>query len=161
MQSMNGVSGQPIDAMDTLGLLHGLRFIDSFFPSGGYAFSSGLEAAVQQGAVRDAEDFREYVEEMLRARGLGLEGRRCVVSGSGNVAIFAIEKLEQLGAKVVACSDSDGYVVHEAGIDLALVKRIKLVDRRRIETYVEHHRDARFIKGGSIWDVPCAVALLS
>lgn len=67
MQSMNGVSGQPIDAMDTLGLLHGLRFIDSFFPSGGYAFSYGLEAAVQQGAVRDAEDFREYVEEMLRA----------------------------------------------------------------------------------------------
>ncbi len=100
-----------------------------------------------------------FVEEMLRARGLALEGRRCVVSGSGNVAIFAIEKLEQLGAKVVACSDSDGYIVHEAGIDLALVKRIKLEDRRRIETYTAHHRDARFIKGGAIWDVPCELAL--
>lgn len=72
--------------MDTLNLLHGLRFIDSFFPSGGYAYSSGLEAAVQEGAVRDAEEFREYVESLLRA---GVATREAVAV---SVACEAIRK---------------------------------------------------------------------
>src|SRR5690606_24490409 len=90
-----------------------------------------------------------------------LEGKTCVVSGSGNVAIYTMEKLHQLGAKVVACSDSDGVVIHEKGIDLALVKRLKEVERRRIADYAAVHKDARYIAGGNIWEVPCQVAMPS
>ncbi|HET8717723.1 MAG TPA: NADP-specific glutamate dehydrogenase [Nocardioidaceae bacterium] len=101
-----------------------------------------------------------FVDEMLRDRGKSLDGKRVVVSGSGNVAIYAIEKVHQLGGTVVACSDSGGYVVHEAGIDLDLVKELKEVRRERISAYTERHRDARYVDdGGSIWDVPCDVAL--
>ena len=78
-----------------------------------------------------------FVQEMLRARGdSGFEGKTCVVSGSGNVAIYTIEKIHQFGGKVVACSDSNGYVYDEKGIDLALVKQLKEVERRRIRDYV-------------------------
>jgi glutamate dehydrogenase (NADP+) len=100
-----------------------------------------------------------FVDEMLRARGTSLEGRTCVVSGSGNVAIYAIEKAQQLGAIVVACSDSDGYVVDEAGIELELLKDIKNGHRGRVNDYAEQRAGARFIPGGSIWEVPCAIAL--
>jgi len=100
-----------------------------------------------------------FVREMLEVRGDSLEGKTCVVSGSGNVAIYAMEKLLQLGAKVVACSDSNGVVVHEKGIDLELVKQLKEVERRRISAYADLHSDARYLPGGNIWEVPCQVAI--
>ena len=102
-----------------------------------------------------------FVREMLKARKDGLEGKTCIVSGSGNVAIYTMEKLVDLGAKVVACSDSHGFVYHEKGIDLELVKRIKEVERRRIADYVRHHKDAKYVAGGNIWEIPCQVAMPS
>jgi len=100
-----------------------------------------------------------FVDEMLKAKGDSFEGKRVVVSGSGNVAIYAIEKLHQLGARVIACSDSSGYVVDESGIDLELLKEIKNERRGRIGDYADRRASASFIAGGSIWDVPCDVAL--
>jgi glutamate dehydrogenase (NADP+) len=100
-----------------------------------------------------------FVQEMLAARDTGLDGRRTVVSGSGNVAIYAIEKVHQLGGHVVACSDSSGYVVDEQGIDVELLKEVKEVERGRVEDYAARRGGARFIPDGSIWDVPCEVAL--
>jgi len=102
-----------------------------------------------------------FVREMLKVRNDSLEGKSCVVSGSGNVAIYTIEKLNQLGAKVIACSDSNGVIVHEKGIDLDLVKRLKEVERRRIADYATRHKDAKYIVGGNIWDIPCQVAMPS
>lgn len=100
-----------------------------------------------------------FLEQMLVTRGRVLEGMTAVVSGSGNVAIFAIEKLQQLGAKVIACSDSTGYVHDPAGIDLDLLKSIKLDRRGRISEYTDDKVSARLVTGGSIWDVPCEIAL--
>ena len=100
-----------------------------------------------------------FVEEMLKVRGNDLIGKTCVVSGSGNVAIYAIEKLQALGAKVVACSDSDGVIYHAGGIHLSTVKQIKEIERRRIRAYADIHADAKYFQGGSIWDIPCQVAL--
>jgi glutamate dehydrogenase (NADP+) len=102
-----------------------------------------------------------FVDEMLRARRQGFEGKTCVVSGSGNVAIYTIEKVRQLGGKVVACSDSDGVIYHARGIDLATVKRLKEVERRRIGDYAREHRDAEYLPGGDIWAIPCDVAMPS
>jgi len=102
-----------------------------------------------------------FVREMLKVRKDTLEGKSCVVSGSGNVAIYTIEKLNQLGAKVVACSDSNGVIVHEKGIDLDLVKKLKEVERRRISDYTTYHKDAKYLVGGNIWDIPCQVAMPS
>jgi glutamate dehydrogenase (NADP+) len=102
-----------------------------------------------------------FVREMLKARKNSLEGKTCIVSGSGNVAIYTIEKLNQLGAKVIACSDSNGIIVHEKGIDLALVKTLKEVERRRIADYASYHKDAKYIAGGNIWEVPCEIAFPS
>jgi glutamate dehydrogenase (NADP+) len=102
-----------------------------------------------------------FVAEMLRARGDSLEGKTCVVSGSGNVAIYTIEKIHQLGGKVVACSDSNGYIYAEDGINLELVQQIKEVERSRINTYVEREKKARYVAGGNIWDIPCQVAMPS
>jgi len=102
-----------------------------------------------------------FVQEMLKVKGDSLEGKTCVVSGSGNVAIYTIEKIHQLGGKVIACSDSDGVIVDEQGIDLALLKQLKEVERRRISDYEKHHKHARYIADGNIWDVPCQVAMPS
>ena len=103
-----------------------------------------------------------FVDAMLRTRGDGLDGRRVVVSGSGNVAIHGMEKVRSFGATVVACSDSDGHVVDEDGIDLDLVKEIKLERGGRISEYAEAKGGpARFVGDGSIWDVPCDVAMPS
>ncbi|USQ82152.1 NADP-specific glutamate dehydrogenase [Ornithinimicrobium faecis] len=99
-----------------------------------------------------------FVEEMLRTKGSSFDGQRVVVSGSGNVATYAIDKVHQLGGKVIACSDSSGYVVDEKGIDVALLKDVKEVRRERIKAYAEE-RGAQYVEGGSIWDVPCSVAL--
>ncbi len=100
-----------------------------------------------------------FTQEMLAARGESLEGKRVVVSGSGNVATYAIEKAIELGANVVACSDSSGIIVHESGLNVATIKRLKEVERRRIAHYVDEHKDATYTAGGSVWDVPCDVAL--
>ncbi len=100
-----------------------------------------------------------FVDEMLKAKGESLEGKTCVVSGSGNVAIYAIEKLQMLGAKVVACSDSDSVVFHPDGLDLATLSRLKEVERRRLRHYAEEFPQAQCLKAGSLWTIPCDVAL--
>jgi glutamate dehydrogenase (NADP+) len=100
-----------------------------------------------------------FTHEMLKARGDSLEGKTVVVSGSGNVAIYAIDKCHELGAKVIACSDSQGMIVDENGINLQTLKRIKEVERRRISAYTEFHKDAKYVEDGNIWSVPCDVAL--
>jgi glutamate dehydrogenase (NADP+) len=100
-----------------------------------------------------------FVRELLKARGQSFEGKKCVVSGAGNVSIYTIEKVQQLGGKVVACSDSGGYIYDEQGIDLNCVKEIKEVKRGRIAEYAKANPRCRYITGGSIWDVPCDVAL--
>ncbi|MFI9570953.1 NADP-specific glutamate dehydrogenase [Microbispora rosea] len=103
-----------------------------------------------------------FVEEMLKARGTSFDGKRTVVSGSGNVAIYAIEKVNELGGVVVACSDSSGYVVDEKGIDLDLLKQVKEVERRRLSAYAERRgAEATYVSGRSVWEVPCEVALPS
>ncbi len=99
-----------------------------------------------------------FAEEMLLRTGEGIEGRRAVISGSGNVAIYAIEKVAQLGGTAVTASDSSGYVVDERGIDVELLKQIKEVERGRISEYAERREGARFISGGSVWDVPAELA---
>jgi glutamate dehydrogenase (NADP+) len=100
-----------------------------------------------------------FVEEMLKARGQSLEGKTCVVSGAGNVAIYAIQKLQQLGAKVVACSDSESAVYDPAGIDLQLLSQLKEVERKRLRHYVEQRPSAKCVEGGKVWNIPCQVAL--
>jgi glutamate dehydrogenase (NADP+) len=102
-----------------------------------------------------------FVREMLKVRKDTVEGKTCVVSGSGNVAIYTIEKLHELGAKVVACSDSNGVILHKKGIDLELLKRLKEVERRRVADYAQHHKDAEYIPGGNIWEIPCQIAMPS
>jgi glutamate dehydrogenase (NADP+) len=102
-----------------------------------------------------------FVQEMLKVRGSSFDGRTVVVSGAGNVAIYTIEKVEQLGGRVVACSDSSGYVVDEAGIDLDALKQVKEVERLRIKEYAQRLPRAKYVEGGSIWDVPCEVAMPS
>ena len=105
-----------------------------------------------------------FVESMLKTRGTDFDGKRVVVSGSGNVATYTIEKVQEFGGRVLACSDSSGYVVDENGIDLELLKEIKDVRRQRISEYARRKGDGvHFIPAGkgSIWDVPCEVAMPS
>lgn len=101
-----------------------------------------------------------FVERMLKDLNLSFKGQRVVVSGSGNVAIYAIEKAQALGAKVIACSDSAGYIVDEAGIAVELVKQIKEVKRGRIKEYLDVVKTATYTEGcQGIWSVPCTIAL--
>ncbi|MFC0306499.1 NADP-specific glutamate dehydrogenase [Rhizorhabdus histidinilytica] len=101
-----------------------------------------------------------FVQRMLATKDQAFDGKRVVVSGSGNVAIYAIEKVRQFGGKVVACSDSNGYVLDEDGIDLDLLKEIKEVRRERLSEYARAAgARAHYIENGSIWDVPCDIAL--
>ncbi len=103
-----------------------------------------------------------FVERMLATKRTDFAGKRAVVSGSGNVAIYTMEKVMAFGAKVVACSDSTGYVVDENGIDLALVKEIKEVRRERISQYAQlKGAGVHYIENASIWDVPCDIAMPS
>ncbi|MDR2090623.1 MAG: NADP-specific glutamate dehydrogenase [Clostridiales bacterium] len=100
------------------------------------------------------------LEEYLKTVGEDLQGKRLTVSGSGNVALYAHEKAAQLGAKVVAMSDSNGYIYDEKGIDLPTVKRLKEAERKRISEYVKFHKTAKYVEGcGGIWDVKCDYAL--
>lgn len=101
-----------------------------------------------------------FVQEMLKEIGLSFKGSTVIVSGSGNVSTYAIEKAAQLGAKVVACSDSDGYIYDPNGISLDTVKRLKEVERERIREYVKEHPHAQYFEGCSgIWSIPCDIAL--
>ncbi|MEU6210524.1 NADP-specific glutamate dehydrogenase [Streptomyces sp. NPDC090085] len=100
-----------------------------------------------------------FAHEMLATRGEGFDGRRVVVSGSGNVAVYAVEKVHALGGRVVACSDSSGYLVDEDGIDLELLKEVKEVRRERISAYTEARPGASFSARGTVYDVPCDIAL--
>ncbi|CAM3518118.1 NADP-specific glutamate dehydrogenase [Hydrogenibacillus schlegelii] len=103
-----------------------------------------------------------FVEEMLRTRNRSFAGSRVVISGSGNVALYAAEKATQLGATVVAMSDSDGYVVDPDGIDVALMKKIKEIRRGRVREYAEARPNARYVpRSAEIWTVPCDIALPS
>ena len=100
-----------------------------------------------------------FVNEMLRVRGESLGGRDCLVSGAGNVAIYAIEKVHALGGRVIACSDSGGVVHDPKGIDVDLLKQVKEVERRRISEYAARRPDATYVADGNIWETPCDVAL--
>jgi glutamate dehydrogenase (NADP+) len=102
-----------------------------------------------------------FAEAMMEARGESYAGKRVVISGSGNVAVYGIEKVHQLGGTVVACSDSSGYVVDDKGIDLEVLKRVKEGERGRVSDYADRVGTASFVPGGSIWDVPCDVAMPS
>lgn len=100
-----------------------------------------------------------FVEEMLKEAGKTIEGKRVVVSGSGNVAIYAVQKAQSLGAKVVAMSDSNGYIVDEEGIDVALIQQIKEVERKRIKEYVDRRQCAKYFEGKGIWNIKADVVL--
>ncbi|MFU8812340.1 MAG: NADP-specific glutamate dehydrogenase [Balneolaceae bacterium] len=100
-----------------------------------------------------------FVENMLREKSESIEGKTVVISGSGNVATYAIEKAQELGATVVACSDSGGYVYDKKGIDLDLVKEIKQMRRGRIHEYTNERSEASYHDEGSIWDIECDIAL--
>jgi glutamate dehydrogenase (NADP+) len=98
--------------------------------------------------------------EALKDQGKSFDGMTVVVSGSGNVAIYAVEKVQQLGGKVVAISDSNGYIVDPDGVNLNTVKKIKEIERKRIKEYLNYHKKAKYIDGcADIWNVKCDVAL--
>lgn len=119
----------------------------------GYGGSLARKEATGYGCVY-------FVNEMLKDAGLSFEGSTVVVSGSGNVSIYAMEKAMELGAKVVACSDSNGYIYDRNGINLDTVKRLKEVERKRISEYVNEHSTAEYYEGCTgIWTIPCDIAL--
>ncbi|OLT22889.1 glutamate dehydrogenase [Actinomadura sp. CNU-125] len=121
----------------------------------GWGGSAGRTEATGYGSVL-------FTAEMLKRRGEDLDGQQVVVSGSGNVAIYSIEKAQALGANVITVSDSGGYVVDEKGIDLDLLKHVKEVDRGRVSDYAEMRgSSARFVPAGRVWDVPADIALPS
>ena len=100
-----------------------------------------------------------FMDALLKSKGNSFAGKRVVVSGAGNVAIYATEKATQLGAKVVAMCDSTGWIYDEAGIDLAAVKQIKEVERKRLSEYKNYRPQSEYHTDGVIWDVPCDIAL--
>ncbi len=105
-----------------------------------------------------------FVKHLLADKNENLKGKTAAVSGSGNVAIYAIEKLQQLGAKAVTCSDSNGYIYDEEGIDLDLLKQVKEVDRDRLTAYAKKRPQAQYYEDGNVWELkapydlafPCA-----
>lgn len=101
-----------------------------------------------------------FMSEALKAKGKSFNGAAVIVSGSGNVAIYATEKVHQLGGKVVALSDSNGYIYDSEGIKLETVKRIKEVERKRISEYIKYHPNAKYTEGCiNIWNIKCDIAL--
>ena len=102
-----------------------------------------------------------FVNEMLASRNDSFKGKKVIISGSGNVAIYTHEKVTQLGGKVIAMSDSNGFVFDKNGVNLETIKLLKEVQRRRIKDYCEYHKSARYTPNGNIWDVPCDVAFPS
>ncbi len=101
-----------------------------------------------------------FVDEMIKAKGKSFKGARVISSGSGNVSIYATQKVYQLGGKVVAMSDSNGYIYDPEGVNLDTIRRIKEVERKRISEYVKYHPHATYTEGCSgIWTVKCDIAL--
>ncbi len=101
-----------------------------------------------------------FAENMLNANGDSFKGKKVVVSGSGNVAIYANQKATELGGKVIAMSDSNGYIYDENGIDVSIVKDIKEVKRGRIKEYADRVKTAKYTEGSTgIWSIPCDIAL--
>ena len=100
-----------------------------------------------------------FTQELFKTKGSTLEGKTVVVSGAGNVAIYAIQKATELGAKVVTCSDSTGWVYDPDGIDLAALKEIKEVKRARLTEYKAYRPNAEYHEGKGVWSVKCDVAL--
>ena len=101
-----------------------------------------------------------FVKNMLDDKGIDIKGKTIVISGSGNVATYAIQKAQEFGGKVVTCSDSNGYVYDPEGIDLAVVKEIKEVRRGRIKEYAETHEGVTYVADCTkVWTVPCDIAL--
>ena len=101
-----------------------------------------------------------FTDAMLRDKGLSFADKTVIISGSGNVAIYAAEKATQLGGKVVAMSDSDGYIYHKNGIRLDTIKRIKETERKRIREYANIHPDAQYHKNcKGIWSIKCDIAM--
>lgn len=98
-------------------------------------------------------------QEMLRSNGLSLEGKTVALSGAGNVAIYAAEKAWALGARPITCSDSDGFIYDPEGLDIALLKQIKEVNRGRLTAYTGEKPRARYFAGKGVWEVPCDIAL--
>ncbi len=119
----------------------------------GYGGSLGRTEATGYGVVY-------FMQEMLKDKGLSFEGSTVVVSGSGNVSIYAIAKAQEFGAKVVACSDSSGYIYDNNGICIDTLKRLKEVERSRICEYIKEHPHAEYYEGSDgIWSIPCDIAL--
>lgn len=100
-----------------------------------------------------------FTEQMLLSKGESFKGKKVAISGSGNVAIYAAQKAQQLGATVVTVSDSGGYVYDKNGIDVEVLKQIKEVQRKRISEYVKYVPDAEYHANGNVWEVPCDIAL--
>ncbi len=101
-----------------------------------------------------------FTENMLQATGKSFDGATVAISGSGNVAIYACEKAAQLGGKVVTLSDSNGFIYDKNGIDLACIKQLKEVERKRISEYLVHHPDAEYHEGcAGVWQITCDIAL--
>ena len=98
-------------------------------------------------------------DEMLKCNGVDIAGKTVAISGSGNVAIYACQKAQELGAKVVTVSDSNGWIYDEDGIDVALVKDIKEVRRARLTEYVVAKPSAKYTEGKGVWTVKCDIAL--
>jgi len=101
------------------------------------------------------------VDEYLKTINDGFKGKKVVISGSGNVAIFAAQKAQSLGATVIGMSDSNGFICHKEGINLDTMKDVKLVKRERLTKYAEVHKDAVYTEAGKgrVWDIPCDIAL--
>lgn len=100
-----------------------------------------------------------FTDIMLRTKKQTMDGKKILVSGSGNVAIYAMEKAMQMGGKVVACSDSNGVIYDEDGINLDTVKQLKEIEYKRIKEYLSFHPKAVYKEKGNIWDIPCDIAM--
>ncbi len=100
-----------------------------------------------------------FTEEMLKCNGIDIKGKTVCVSGSGNVAIYAVEKAQMLGAKVVTISDSTGWIYDKDGIDVALLKEIKEVKRARLTEYAAARPSAEYHEGRGVWQIKCDIAL--
>ena len=120
----------------------------------GYSYGGSLERTEATGY-----GLLYITEEMLNCHGMSVEGKTVAVSGAGNVAIYAIEKAEALGAKPVTCSDSNGWIYDPDGIDVAALKEIKEVKRERLAVYPQYRPNAVYHPGKGVWSVPCDIAL--
>jgi glutamate dehydrogenase (NADP+) len=98
-------------------------------------------------------------EEMLRHEGKSMEGKRVLISGSGNVALYAMQKAQEVGAKVLTASDSNGYIYDENGIDFETLRILKEEKRGRVKQYAEEVPTAKYVEGGKVWEIPCDIAM--